>query len=438
MGRFKDWWRGKDANEGAKSYQVQLLVGDEGFMVAQNFTGSTLETLFTQAIWTYICVNRISQDIASFPAIVQKREPGTDKWERDLDHDLNNVLDRPYGTHEFAPRVNWQQQLATGVIRQELDGNQFYGMEVAPSLTGGSRLLSLGLYMVQLKANVDASTGLFNSYSQEGTEVIIPVDNVVNVLHANPGSTWDGVSPGVANEQATRVNYAADRRNRYDMETRVQPGVVFKVKALFTMNDKQRTNTEDWLANQYEGAVNAGKSLVVGDNTTIEGAPAHPVSDIAQKDAAARDKVVSSYGVSPPWVGILDDVKYANLDKAMRIQWSTCIGPRLLNIYNTINTQGVWPVYGRNVRLWYDMVHSPLGLAALAERGEVAAGYQAIGWPAKHLNERFALDMKPFSGWDKSNMALAVAGRVPGEGSGDAAPGDDEPDNEDEPDEMEE
>jgi phage portal protein BeeE len=421
MGRFKDWWRGKAKDEGAKSYSVQLVVGDEGFMVAQSFTGSTLETLFTQAIWTYICVNRISQDIASFPAIVQTRKPGTDDWIRDYDHDLNNVLDRPYGTNDFAPRVNWQQQLATGVIRQELDGNQYY-----QKVQSGNRLLALGLYMVQLKANEDAAMGkLFNSYSPEGSDAIIPADQVVNVLHASPGSTWDGVSPGVANEQATRVNYAADRRNRYDLETRVQPGVVFKVKALFTMNDKQRTNAEEWLANQYEGAVNAGKSLVVGDNTTIEGAPAHPVSDIAQKDAAARDKVISSYGVSPPWVGVLDDVKYANLDKAMRIQWSTCIGPRLLNIYNTINTQGIWPVYGRNVRLWYDMVHSPLGLAALAERGEVAAGYQALGWPAMHLNERFALDMKPFEGWDKSNMAAVVAGRVPGEGSGDPAPGDD-------------
>jgi phage portal protein BeeE len=430
MGRIKNWFFGKSKDEGAKSYSVQLLVGDDGFMVAQNFSGTDLTTIFTQAIWTYICVNRISQDIASFPAIVQTREEGTDRWVKDLDHDLNGLLERPYGTADFAPRVNWQQQLATGVIRQELTGNQWYQMVVS-----GRRLLALALYMVQLKANEDASTKWFNSYSPEGSDVIIPADQVVNILHANPGSTWCGVSPGVANEQATRVNYSADRRNRYDLETRVAPGVVFKVQSLFTMSDSQRTAVNTMLADTYEGATKQGKSLVIGDNVTIEGAPAHPVGDIPGIDANARDKVISSYGVSPPMVGVLDDVKYANLDKAQRIQWSNCIGPRIKDIYRGLNSQAITPVYGRNVRLWFDIVESPLGLAALGEKADTAAKYHALGWPAKHLNDRFQLEMGAFEGWGRSNMAAVIAGRVPGEGSGDDAP-DAEPDSQDDDDEL--
>jgi phage portal protein BeeE len=419
MGRIKNWFlgKGKGKDEGAKSYSVQLLVGDEGFMVAQNFSGTDLTTIYTQAIWTYICVNRISQDIASFPAIVQTREEGTDRWVKDLDHDLNALLERPYGTADFAPRVNWQQQLATGVIRQELTGNQWYQMVVS-----GRRLLVLGLYMVQLKANEDAATKLFDSYSPESGNAIIPADQVVNILHANPGSTWCGVSPGVANEQATRVNFSADRRNRYDLETRVAPGVVFKVKSLFTMSDDQYDAAKVKLAAAYEGAVNAGKSLVVGDNVEVEGGPVTSVGDIPGIDANARDKVISSYGVSPPMVGVLDDVKYANLDKAQRIQWSNCIGPRIKDIYRGLNSQAITPVYGRNVRLWFDIVESPLGLAALGEKADTAAKYHALGWPAKHVNDRFALEMDEFEGWDKSNMQAVIAGRVPGEGSGDPAP----------------
>lgn len=416
MGKIKSWLGRKF---GAKSYSVQLLVGDGGFMVAQNFTGGSLNTVFTQAIWTYVCANRIAQDVASFPAIVQTRKPGTKRWITDLDHQLNEVLERPYGTTLNAPRWNWRQSIAAGTLRQELSGNQFYMQQRAPG-----RLLMLGLYLVELRADADARTGLFDSYKVSRSNAPVPVDNVVNIMHASPSSWWQGVSPTVANEQATRVSYSADRRNRYDLETRVQPGVVFKVESLFSMQKDRRAFVETWLTEQFEGASKQGKSLVVGNDVTIEGAPLHPVDDIPEKDRAARDKIISSYDISPPMVGVLDNVKYANLDKASRIQFSNCIGPRLLNIYGTINSQAIIPVYGRNTRLWFDMVQSPLGLAALAERGEVAAKYQGLGWPAMQLNDRFALEMPEFEGWDKPNMGAVIAGRVPGEGSGDPVPED--------------
>jgi hypothetical protein len=148
----------------------------------------------------------------------------------------------------------------------------------------------------------------------------------------------------------------------------------------------------------------------------------------------ARDAIISAFDISPPMVGVLRDAKYANLDKAARVQFANCIYPRLLNIYDTFNDQAVIPVYGDRTRLWFDMVQSPLGLAALAERGEVAQIYQDIGWPAKQLNDRFALEMPEFDGWDKPNMGAVIAGRVPGEGSGDPAPDTDDVDDDTESD----
>jgi len=425
MGKIKDWLGSKF---GAKSYSVQLLVGDEGFMVAPTFFGGSLYTVYTQAIWTYICASRISADVTSFPAVVQTRDAGSSKWVTQPDHQLNEVLDRPYGSAAWAPRLNWRQMLATGVLRQELGGNQFYRVESA-----GNRLLSLMLYVSELTADNPTSNGAFTHYKIAGTSDTVPVDRVVNVFHANPDSTWSGVSPAVPAEQAIRVDYAASRRMRYDMETRVQPGLVFKVKALFTMNDKQRENAETMLANTFEGAVNAGKSLIVGDDTTIEKPPVMDSGDIPAQAAVARDVIISAFDIAPPMVGVLGQVKYANLDKVSRVQFANCIGPRLQNIYGTINSQAITPIYGDRTRLWFDMVQSPLGLAALAERGEAAQIYQTLGWPAKQLNDKFDLQMPAFEGWDRTNVALTIAGRTPGEGSGDPAPDENQDPPEDEP-----
>ena len=109
-----------------------------------------------------------------------------------------------------------------------------------------------------------------------------------------------------------------------------------------------------------------------------------------------------------------NEAKYQSWENALRAQFFGCVWPRTLNIYNTINSQAVWEVYDqRDVRIWVDLVHSPLGLAALRERGETAQVYQVLGWPAKALNERFALEMEEFPGWDQPNMPAVVAGRTP-------------------------
>jgi phage portal protein BeeE len=415
---------------GAKSYSVQMIVGDDGFMVAQNFTGGSLYQVYTQAIWTYICASRISQDIANIPAVVQAYDRASGVWRTDPEHQLNEVLARPYGTSPEAPRWNWQQSLATGVLRQELGGNQSYR-----AMRAGDRPLKLGLYLVELEADADPTTGLFTAYKIPSTGAYIPVDQIVNIMHANPDSWWRGVSPTVANEQATRVDYAASRRMRYDMETRVQPGIVFKIKALFSMNQTQRENALTMLEDSYEGAVNAGKSLVVGDDTTIEKPPIADAGDLPAQAVVARNAIISSFDVSPPMVGVLEDAKYTNWKEAKRAHFNLCILPRLNNIYGTLNTQAIWPTYGPSVRLHYDLVQSPLGLEPIAERGETAKIYYDMGWPAQAVNDKFDLGMPEFEGWDRSNMSTVVAGHAEDlEGS----PDEDEPDDVDVEEEEEE
>jgi phage portal protein BeeE len=374
-------------------------------MAAQNFGGGTLYTVMTQALWTYICVRRIQQDIAGIPAIVQVRDRGGKKWREDPDHQLNEMLDRPYGNTPGAPRWSWEQALSAGVLRQELGGNQFW-----QKVDNGRELIALQLFLAELKG--EPSNGVPTKYRVEGTSNTIPEDRVINIMHASPTSFWEGVAPTIANEQATRVSYAADRRARYDLETRIQPGVVFKVKALFTMSDAQRENTKAMLANAYEGATNAGKSLVVGDDTTIEGAPLHQVGDIPKQAESARDEIISSFGVSPPTVGVLRDVRYQSWEQALRAQWTLCIEPRLRNIYGTINSQAIYPLYGRQTRLWYDQIQSPLGLAAIRERGESAKIYLDLGYPGNAVNEFFQLGMPEFEELERPNMGAVIAGHA--------------------------
>jgi phage portal protein BeeE len=410
MGRVTNAIRallGPEPEADGKSWTVSVLVSDDGFMASPTFSGGTLYTVLTQSIWTYVCASRISQDISALQAVVQTREPGTRRWVTDLDHELNDLLWHPYGRGPRKPRWNWQQMIATGALRGETGGNQFYRISRTDD-----ELLALGLLLCELTGNENQATGVPETYTVGSSSLVVPADQVVNVMHHNPDSFWSGIAPVVPAEQAVRVDYAASRRMRYDLETRVAPGIVIKTKGLFNLTDEKRDSIEAYLTAQYEGAMKAGKSLVVGDNTSIEGAPLHSAGDIPKMQTMARDAIISAYDISPPVVGVLDDARYQSWENALRAHFFGCILPRARNLYNTINSQAVWEVYDqRDVRIWFDMVSSPLGLAALRELGETAVVYQGLGWPAKHLNDRFALEMEPFEGWDVPNMAAVVAGR---------------------------
>jgi len=297
--------------------------------------------------------------------------------------------------------------LATGVLRQELSGNQFLR-----KVQSRRRLLALGLQMAAVKGLEDHTTGVPSRYSIGTGGAEVGAGEIVNIMHSNPGSWWDGISPVVAAQQAVHVDYSVSRRIRYDLESRVAPGVVFKVRGLFSMNKERKEAAEEWLAEQFGKASASGKSMVVGDDVEVHDPPTRAIDDLPTHHANARDAILSAFGVSPPVVGVLRDVRYQSWDQALRAQWALCIRPRLLNIYRTINAQAITPIYGPKVRLWFDVVQSPLGLAMVREQNETAKGYFDMGYPANALNRHFGFGLPYYEELERPNMPTVVAGHA--------------------------
>lgn len=400
---IRDWFSG---TFGAKSYVAMIAPDTDGFMKSMVFGGDDLAKVYTQAIWTYICASRISQDIAALPVMVQRYDSKAREWKRANDIvDLNELIKAPYGPGADKPRLNWQQMIAIGQLRQELSGNQFYRISRAYN-----RVIGLGLILNTVKGVEDTSTGVPTRYKIGTAGAESSAQDMVNVMHANPASWWDGLSPAVAAEQAIHVDYSVSRRINYDLQKRVSPGLVFKVKALFSLNKTKRKETETWLEKQFGKASLQGKSMVVGDDVEIEDPPVHQVADLPTHHANARDAIISAYDVSPPVVGVLRDVKYQTWDQALRAQWALCVEPRAKNLYTTINSQAIWPVYGDDVRLWYDAIQTPLGLAAIRDRAETAKKYFDLGYPANAVNAHFGLGMPYFDELERPNMPSVIAG----------------------------
>lgn len=120
-------------------------------------------------------------------------------------------------------------------------------------------------------------------------------------------------------------------------------------------------------------------------------------------------------GTPPPVLGLYDNATLNNFAQAFKLWWMITLFPLLQAIYEAINTQLVYPVYGPDYRLWYDDAGSEIALLLLKERVETAAGLVAIGVPPNLAMRRASIDIEEVAELDVPLMNLQLAGREQGD-----------------------
>lgn len=422
---IKDWWGGLWQTK-STPLSVTLQVTDDGFMPAIGFgsgsgiggTGTELETLLTQAAWSYICMTRLAEDAAALTGIVQEWDTESGEWitDKSRKHDLNNVLLYPYGQGVGKPRVGWSWLMELMSLHHDLTGAGLLRI-VPDSESSPERLLALIPLppppYTKGQERPD-NTGILAGWLVPGDR-FLRADQVCNIYHTNSGSLWRGLSPLVAADRAIVIDWTSQQRTKYDLEQRIGAGMVVKIKGIFSASEEQRTKTMAALQELHGKASQSGLPLVVGDSTDVVGMPeGTALKDIPTHRRMAIQEIASVFKVPLPVIGIIDKAAYNQYDLALQAYWTLALQPKLNNIYQALNQQAVWPIYGPEVRLWYDTTDNPLGLAVARLKAKAAKEYMDLGYPANSVNRRFNLGMPEFDELERPNMPSVIAGREPG------------------------
>ena len=142
--------------------------------------------------------------------------------------------------------------------------------------------------------------------------------------------------------------------------------MVLKVKGIFQLSTEKRRATMEAIEELHAAAEASGRPLVVGDSASVEGMPtATTLADIPAHRLEALREIAGIFHIPLLVLGFADKGEYKDLDIALGGYWTLGLWPKLEVIYNSINEQGIWPHYGTDVRIWYDLTRSPLGLALL-------------------------------------------------------------------------
>jgi HK97 family phage portal protein len=210
------------------------------------------------------------------------------------------------------------------------------------------------------------------------------VPPILHLAAFHPLDDHYGFSALEAAAVAVDTHNAAARWNKALLDNAARPsGALVYSSDNALLSDSQFDRLKRELTASYQGAVNAGRPLVLEGGLDWKAMSLSPkdMDFMEAKHAAARE-IALAFGVPPMLLGIPGDNTYSNYQEANRVFWRGTVLPLASRIAGAL-AQWLAPAFGQDLRLAID-----------TDRIEALAGDRAALWervtkaPFLTLNEK--------------------------------------------------
>jgi len=230
-------------------------------------------------------------------------------------------------------------------------------------------------------------------------QLALPVPPILHLTFFHPLDDHYGLAPVEAAAVAVDTHNSAAKWNKALLDNAARPSgaLVYSGPEGAVLSDQQFDRLKRELTDTYQGAVNAGRPLLLEGGLEWKAMSLTPkdMDFLDAKNSAARE-IALAFGVPPMLLGIPGDNTYANFQEATRALWRQTILPLALRVGASF-AHWLSPQFGESLRLVVD-----------ADRIDALAGDRAALWdriagaPFLTLNEkREAIGYAPVEGGDR-------------------------------------
>ena len=182
------------------------------------------------------------------------------------------------------------------------------------------------------------------------------VPPILHLTFFHPLDDHYGLAPIEAAAVAVDTHNAAAAWNKALLDNAARPSgaLVYSGPEGAVLSDVQFDRLKRELTDTYQGAVNAGRPLLLEGGLDWKAMSLTPkdMDFLEAKHAAARE-IALAFGVPPMLLGIPGDNTYANFQEANRVFWRQTVLPLAARIGTSI-TQWLAPQFGDGIRLVID------------------------------------------------------------------------------------
>jgi HK97 family phage portal protein len=212
---------------------------------------------------------------------------------------------------------------------------------------------------------------LGDSYTDYPLDRLNGRSKILHLKEFHPLNDWYGLSPIEAAAYSIDQHNQAGAWNQALLQNGARPSGALVVKTQEqggsdTLSDEQYQRIRQQMDDQFSGAGNAGRPLLLEGGLDWREMSLSPreMDFIEAKNSAARD-IALAFGVPPQLLGIPGDNTYSNLAEARLALWEQTILPLVDSMCDALNN---WLLvsYGEGLELGYDTDN----ISALSTRRE--------------------------------------------------------------------
>jgi len=382
------------------------------YPATMGYTDTDLDRLLRASAWSWASINGNAKAMSQLTPIAQEKVGGRWVKMQDASHPLQDFIRDPLGKSETFPFWSWQHLLYVTALHYYAAGNAY---QVPVCSLAGLSVVPL-LSPISMSADVDELYGAptLYRYKRGGgkPDLTWKPDQLLNIMAPSPSSFWKGASPLRAALRSTEIDHIATERQRYNLRNRVSPGIVVGFDAPLSPNPEQRAKIKAELEADHQRVQDDGGILVLGSGPkAIKGWSPEELQVFDTKNSA-RDEIIATIGTQPSILGQLDRATYSNTKEATVLWFTGSIAPVLEVIYGHYNAQLVHRQYGDDVRLFYSLAGSHIGLQLQLAALEVGEKLQGLGYSTNDINDHLELGMPERPYLDKSTGRDVIAGRA--------------------------
>lgn len=254
------------------------------------------------------------------------------------EHPLNMVLKKANPDESF----NWVVLQAMSFL--VMAGNT-YLEKVAPD-TGPNKGIPKELHCLRpdrMQIRINPLTGARTAFEHNVNNNITsyPIDeitgtsDVLQIKLFNPTDDWYGaaITQSVANE--IDINNESMKWNYSLLTNQGKPGMVFETENL---TQEQFDRLEKQLKDEYAGARNSGKSIIVEGSRKISTYGMTPSElDWLEGNRETARRIANAFGTPPMLIGIVGDSTFSNYAEARLAFWEDTVIPYLELLKGELN-----------------------------------------------------------------------------------------------------
>ncbi len=341
--------------------------------------------------WVYACVFAIASRLAAIPFKVWTQKP--DGMLEPIENEFTQIIQSP---NAYMTNHDLKEMTCMGM---ELTGNGFWGIERDPR-GRPFELWPLPPENIEVVTSKQKFIEGYIYHADSGRDTAYAYDEMIHFKYPSPASMFYGQGSITAAKLPVITDLHSMSWNKNFFKNSARPDAILKTEQALDAPTRRRI-TASW-KKMHSGVKNAFSNAILEKGIDYkEVNRSHKDMDFLNLRKRNREEILSTMGVPPLIVGLLEHANYSNAKEQKRTFWENTLIPKANKMADTLTLRLRQLTFRPDIVVLPDLSGIEALRADELRKAQIVKTYVDSGVPINDVIKMLKLPLEPIEGGDK-------------------------------------